>query len=284
MGNQTALPFVLGMIEYSNTGISLFKFANLNGEENVVHFVTTRKGGVSESPYASLNLGYHNKDSALHVAKNREILSSNGGVSISSLTLGQQVHSGNVHVVGCNDIGRGSMSFESEIRNTDEMVTNVPNACLMVLVADCAPVLFFDAKQMVIAIAHSGRKGVINRVSENVVETMDRQYGCKRSDINVGIGPTICRKHYPITQEAETELRGAIAPNSTSIEMANGQTFFDLTGAIKEQLVSCGVKEGHIETAGICTYERSDIFFSERRDGPPTGRFGAVIMLRFGSK
>ncbi|MCU7933944.1 MAG: peptidoglycan editing factor PgeF [Candidatus Thiodiazotropha sp. (ex Dulcina madagascariensis)] len=280
MGIPAVASHLLVMIQVQQSRTKLLFFESFMKDDAILHFITTRQGGVSKLPYESLNLGYHNSDSVNHVMQNRDILTTDMNISISNLTLGQQVHSGNVHVVDLSDKGKGSMSYETGIKNTDGMVTDVPNICLMVLVADCAPVLFYDPTKKVIGIAHSGRMGVVNYVSKNVLTTMHDVYGCKASQIRVGIAPTICGDHYPITDKSRSELVKIIPPNSRAISELNDQPHFSLTEAIEEQLLLDGVTKEHIEISNLCTFENKDLFYSERRDGRPTGRFAAAIMLR----
>lgn len=259
--------------------VCILQFSDLSKERYISHFITTRLGGVSRSPYNSLNLGFHNKDKHDDVLQNRVILSRYVGIPLESFTLGQQIHSGNVHVVSESDRGMGSDSYDTGIRQSDALITNIRGISLMVLVADCTPVLFYDKKNRVIGIAHSGRMGVVNRIVIQVIEGMLKEYGSQPENILVGLGPTICGNHYSISEDKAHVLQSVLLINTHSIYEFNKKVFFNLSTAIREQLTSVGIIEKNIEQLSVCTYEESSLFFSERRDGASTGRFGAAICL-----
>jgi len=259
--------------------VYLLQFSRLSKEAHVTHYITTRKGGISQPPYASLNLGFHSKDNPNDVLQNRIILSRYLGIPLGNFAFSKQVHSGNVHVVSEIDRGKGSDCYDSGIPQSDAMITNIPGISLTVLVADCTPVLFYDKKNRVIGIAHSGRMGVVNRIVIHVIEKMAKEYGSKPESIMVGLGPTICANHYPISQDKASILRSVLSSDTLSINEVNEKVFFDLSTAIREQLLWTGIIEQNIEKINMCTYEEDELFFSERRDAAPTGRFGAIIRL-----
>jgi YfiH family protein len=259
-------------------GMKVCYFETLN-KKKVRHFISTRQGGVSKKPYDTLNLAFHVKDSETNVLTNRKRLANALKIDPEAMTLGEQVHSGNVAVVTEQLRGRGANSFDDGIPRTDALVTNVPGICLGVLVADCTPILFFDEEARAIGIAHVGRRGVAENIAVRTIEKMQENFGCLYSNIFVGLGPTIGGKNYAIKKENAEALKSALPPDTKSIVEDRGVFKFDLTCAHKEQLVSAGVPGGHIQESGMCTFENDMLFFSERRDGAPTGRFGAGIML-----
>lgn len=255
------------------------KFNQLSKFDDILHFVSTRTGGVSASPYDSLNLSFRSPDKYENVYKNRSILFESLDIPLDCVTLGQQTHSGNVHVVSLTEKGRGSTSYESAIPNSDALVTNIPNICLMVLLADCVPVFFYDSLQKVIGITHAGRVGTENSISVNTIKVLLNDFKCKLENIYVGIGPAIGIDKYIINNDAAVNLANSLPPDTKALRTYNNNLSADIALANKEQLIATGLPDANIEVANLCTFSQSNDFFSERRDGKPTGRFGAGIML-----
>lgn len=258
---------------------SVCKFKNLLKRQDIIHFVSTRNDGVSPPPYKSLNLSFRSNDSYENVLRNRSTLLKSLKIPIENVTLGKQTHSGNVSIVNDVNKGFGADCYDSAIPNSDALVTNVQDICLMVLLADCVPILFFDPCKKVVAIAHAGRVGVENKIAVNTAMVLINHFHCSPENVLVGIGPAISKEHYNISQDATLKLKNVLPPQSKSLHCYQGVTKADLALANKEQLIGVGIQENNIEMSNLCTYSLSADFFSERRDGKPTGRFGAGIML-----
>ena len=107
-------------------------------------FVTTRAGGVSEGPYASLNLALTVDDDRAAVVENRRRVSAAAGTTLDRMVFAQQVHGCEVTEVGAADAGRGSIDPLGAVGNTDALVTSDPSVALVIMVADCVPVVVFD--------------------------------------------------------------------------------------------------------------------------------------------
>ena len=258
----------------------VYKFGNLTKFNNVYHFVSIRNGGVSPKPFDSLNLSYRSTDKNENVLKNRSILFEKLRMPLKSVTLGQQTHSGNVHIVSSSEKGKGSLGYESAIPDSDSLVTNNPNICLMVLLADCVPVFFFDPENNVIGVAHAGRAGTEKGISINTAMTFKNEFNSNIENLVVGIGPAISMEHYEISKVASLNLQSVLPSNTKSLQITESKASVNLALSNKEQLLEIGLQEKNIELANLCTFSLPEIFFSERRDGKPTGRFGAGIMLQ----
>lgn len=258
---------------------SVYKFDNLSKFNVLSHFVSTRNGGVSSSPFSSLNLSFRSQDKNENVFKNRSILFESLRIPLKCITLGKQTHSGNVYVVSAAEKGRGSTSYDSAIPNSDSLVTDAPNICLMVLLADCVPVFFFDPHKKVVGITHAGRVGTESKISVNTALVLANRFNCEFKNILVGIGPAISKANYKISQDDALKLKNVLPSSTKSLHYHPNNASVDLALANKEQLLNIGLQDNNIEIANLCTFSLPDIFFSERRDGNPTGRFGAGIML-----
>lgn len=269
------------MIVSESHGITLYTFQILSNFPKLKHFVSTRHGGMSEKNFASLNLGFHVGDNNFNVLRNRKLLAEGTGIDIHRFTCANQCHSGNVVIIDNASRGRGSVDKESAIPNADGMITNVERICLGVQVADCVPILLFDPEKRVIAALHSGWKGALRKIAVHAVEKMIQHYGCRAGNILAALGPSngpCCYEVGPdVVRETEVALgntAGVITPSATP-----GKYIFNQWEINKRHLLEMGLRESHVETAGICTQCHSDTFYSSRADEGVTGRFLAGIML-----
>ena len=221
------------------------------------HGFTTREGGVSKGPYATLNLSFGVGDAPERVAENRRrVLSAFGSPPLFTL---DQVHGAEVA------LAEGPGKAEA-----DAVVTRVPGLLLAVSVADCYPVLFEDPQTGAVGAAHAGWRGVAAGVVENVVETMQAAFQTRPQDLRVAIGPGICGRCYQVGPEVVAAVGGFAVPDPR----AEGKYLLDLPRAIEERLRALGVRR--IWQAGVCTYEDEGLF-SYRRQGKRSGRMWGVI-------
>lgn len=261
--------------------LSVWFFKNLLRYEGITHFVSTRMGGCSSSPYDSLNLSFNVGDDPEKVLENRKLLAKCLEIPITSLTTAKQIHDCNVKIVSGELRGRGSVDYKGAINATDAMVTNVPNICLMVLLADCVPILFFDPSKRAIGVSHAGWNGTLRFVAKNTVKALREEFGCLPLDIVVGIGPSIGPCCYQVGQEvlSQVEYLSETKQDFIRNESADGKGYFDLWRANLEQLLQAGILEKNIEMAKVCTCHHPNLFFSYRHEKGETGRFGAGIII-----
>jgi YfiH family protein len=205
---------------------------------------TTRHGGVSKGPYASLNLGLHTDDDPAAVAANRERASSLAGGPLAAV---HQVHGTDVVAAG------------DAVPDADAQVTADGHAPL-VLVADCVPVVL--VAPAAVGVVHAGWRGLHGGIVANAVRAL-RDLGATR--VAAAVGPAIG----PCCYEVGDELRAAFG--------TTGRTL-DLPGLAAAQLAAAGVAEVH--SAGLCTAcatrDGEPLFFSHRRDRGVTGRQAGI--------
>jgi hypothetical protein len=268
------------MIEKFGLSDILF-FANLSKHKGIRHFVSTRTGGFSNPPYNSLNLALHVGDDPDKVLKNRKRLAQAIGISLDQFTIAKQVHSGTVTIISEATKGRGSTNQEDAVEATDAMVTDVPGICLIILVADCVPMLFFDPARNVIAAAHAGWRGTLQFIALHTVRAMEKEFGCSPHDILVGMGPSIGSCCYEVGPEVIAQVKTVLSSRQEYIrrESKDGKGYFDLKKANGDQLFEAGIRRENIETANQCTSHNAHIFFSYRHQHGETGRFGAGICM-----
>lgn len=220
---------------------------------------TDRRDGVSTGDYQSLNLGAGVADDPAAVQANRDLLADQLGVD--RVHFMNQVHGANVVVVDA----------DGPHESADGMLTDVPGVALGVLVADCTPVLLYDAAGPVIGVVHAGRPGLAQSVVPEAVAAA-RTLGAR--DLHAVVGPAICGRCYEVPAGMREEV-AAVAPASRA-RTWHGTPSLDVTAGVVEQLAD---DEVSLTWVAGCTAE-SDQLFSHRGAGPRTGRYAGVIVRR----
>ena len=241
--------------------------------ETVKHAVFTRQGGVSPTPWDSLNVGGTVGDDASRVRENRARSFAALGRSFESLFDVWQVHSADVV------FAEGPRPPEVDHYKADVILTDKPEVTLYMRFADCVPILLYDRKKGVVGLAHAGWMGTVHGTTTAAVEAMKDHYGSQPGDIMAAIGPSIGVDHYEVGPDVVSQVELAFGSNIEElIETRGGKTYLDLWEANRIQLENSGVKQ--IEVAGICTACHLDDWYSHRAEKGKTGRFGALIALQ----
>jgi YfiH family protein len=237
------------------------------------HGIFTRKGGVSQSPWASLNVGGNVGDDPGAVRANHVRMYNALGVNGDRACTVWQVHSADVVLV--NGPVRGRRWLEA----ADAMITDRPDTPLSMRFADCTPLLFADPVRGVIGMAHAGWRGTVQGVGSEIVQAMADAYGSRPADLQVGIGPSIGPSRYQVGEEVVEAVQQHFNTTEGLIcrDPADGSAYLNLWEANRLDLERAGV--GNIAMSGLCTAERNDEFFSHRQERGRTGRFGVVLSL-----
>lgn len=206
------------------------------------------------------NLAYHVNDLKDNVDKNRINLCKKLGLDISNLFYMNQVHGSNVEIIDKNSLRL--------IDNCDGIITNERDISLMVMVADCIPILFFDKKKGVIAAVHAGRNSTFLKIAEVTAKKMIEVFDCKVENIKVIMGPSIQKCCYEVSEELID-----IVKNSFGEEFCDGR-LIDLQGINKKLLNNLGIY--NIEISEVCTMCSNEPYFSYRQN-KKCGRFAGII-------
>jgi YfiH family protein len=241
-------------------------------------FVTTREGGVSKEPYRSLNLGLMVGDDQAAVLANRGRVAAALGTSLDDFVFCQQSHQPNVQIVGPEHRGLGARSAADAIAATDALVTAVPGVTLVVMAADCVPLVLFDPVARVLACVHAGWGGTVRGVTPAAVAAM-RTLGADPTRIIAGVGPAIHPDRYQVGADVAELARQAFGDRVDAVIRPDGtgKWLFDLWQANALQLTAAGVPADQVHIAGRDTGPGTP-FFSHRSEAP-TGRFAAVARL-----
>lgn len=249
---------------------------------------TGRSGGVSEPPYGRLNLAYHVGDDPRHVLENRRRLAEALGFAPDAWTCGEQVHGNAVAVVRAGDRGKGYLDRSSAFQATDGLVTNEPGVLLTSFYADCVPLYFADPAGRVVGLAHAGWKGTVGLIAEEMIRTMEREYGSRRSEIRTAIGPSIGGCCYEVDEAVMVKVRAALPPGEglredqtyTSASDNAGKTMLNLKEMNRIIMIKAGILPTHIECTTWCTSCHPEYFYSYRAQSGVTGRMASWIGIK----
>lgn len=231
---------------------------------------TARAGGVSQGPWASLNLARHVGDDPEHVEINRARLEAVPQIARRVVYV-EQVHSPEVVTV---DAGMDLDDLAAHPRRADALVTARPDAALAIMVADCLPVLLVDAEAGVVGAAHAGRRGLLDGILPATVAAM-AALGARPEAIAAEIGPSVCGRCYEVPAAMRDESEARIA--GIGAETSWGTPSLDLRAGAVTSLVAAGLDASQVLADAPCTVE-DEAFFSYRR-ASATGRFAGVIAL-----
>ncbi|WP_043338703.1 peptidoglycan editing factor PgeF [Belnapia moabensis] len=240
------------------------------------HGFFTRRGGVSEGPWAALNCSLSGQDDRERVRENRRRAADALGLPAAALHGLNQVHG-----IAVAEVDQAGWR-EGEGPRADAMVTRRPGIALGIVTADCAPVLFAEPEAGVIGAAHAGWRGAVDGVIEATIEAMER-LGARRARMLAAIGPCIGQASY----EVGPDLREAVLARdpADARHFGPGQREdrwqFDLAGYCAARLRAAGL--AMVETADTDTLANEERFFSHRRrtlaGGGPIGHQLSAISI-----
>ena len=238
----------------------------------VRHAFFTRRGGVSEGIYASLNVGLGSRDDQAHVIENRRRCAAHFGAE--AIVTAYQVHSAETRLA--------DGPWTGEPPQADGVVTATPGVVCGALAADCAPILFADPQARVVAAAHAGWKGALTGVAEDAIARME-SLGAARARITAVVGPCIGPASYEVGLEFLERFVAADAAYGQFFAPGAGpeKRTFDLPGFVLGRLAAAGVAQ--CAWVGHDTCAEADDFFSNRRafktGEPDYGRLLSAIVL-----
>lgn len=227
--------------------------------------VTTRAGGFSAPPYDSFNLGDHVGDDPAAVQRNRARIAEVIGLPAQRLVWMEQIHGRSVEIV--------NGPRDEAVPATDAVVTTVPELALVVLTADCVPVLLSDDEAGIVAAVHAGRVGARIGIVPRVLDAMV-SVGASIERIGVFLGPAASGRQYEVPAEMRSDVDTYLPGSATTT--ARGTPGLDLRAGIHRQLTEAGV--GAVAVDPRCTIEDVDLF-SHRR-AAPTGRLASVVWMQ----
>lgn len=246
----------------------------------VKHGFSTRLGGVSEGMFSSMNLSFQRGDERDKVEENYKRICNVLNMNHKNVVLSNQVHDTKIKLVTKEDAGKG-MIKESDIIGIDGLITKEKDIPLVTFYADCVPLFFYDPVKEVIAAAHSGWRGTKEKIGKKMVETMEEEFGCKKEDVVVVIGPSICQDCYEVSEDVVLEFQEVFKEETSLFVKAkeNGKYNLDLWKVNSMILKEAGILDEHMSLPNLCTCCNPELLFSHRASKGKRGNLAGFISL-----
>lgn len=222
-----------------------------------------REGGLSDGAWASLNLGTSNGDDPNLVQGNLELLGEHLGVD--RLVRMTQVHGA--------DVAWTDAVAAGEIPVVDALLTDQVGVGVLVRVADCTPVVLVGLDEPVAGVVHCGRAGLVQGIVPAAIGAL-RDRGAE--SLEAWVGPRACGRCYEVPEEMADAVAAAVPEARSTTSW--GTPALDIGAGVIAQLRELGVQVNDLGDHA-CTIE-DERFYSYRRQGQDSGRFGAVAVIR----
>lgn len=276
------------MLSDTRGDLTVLRFESLPASR-VDALVSTRAGGVSTGPYASLNVGLRVDDEQDLVVENRRRLFDAYDLPLDHSVWCKQIHLDDVTVIDNDAVSprvdggrdRGAYDENTIITDTDALITDLVGVPLCVTLADCVPVVVYDPEHHAVGLAHAGWGGTVARIASRTVSTMSERYGTNPAAVLAAIGPSISPDRYEVGPDVIEAARNGYGDDAVQIlqTLPGGKALFDLWEANALDLRSAGVPAKQIEISAISTIDDLARFYSHRAEHV-TGRLAGVVMLR----
>lgn len=247
--------------------MDLFKTVNsYKPFSEIIAAESTRNGGVSQAPYASLNLGLSTDDDEKAVLENRRLFFQSLGVAPEQIASAYQVH-------GCEV---KQVETPGRWEGFDALITNRKGIYLTVTVADCTPILIYDPKNQAVAAIHAGWRGTALRIIHHTLSRMEEVFDTNPGDCWAYIGTCIDECSY----EVDADVADHFQSRYKRWDEERKKFFLNLKKANKDQLLALGLPAAHIEISPYSTVLNNEHYFSYRKEKGQTGRMLNLIGLK----
>lgn len=273
-------------------GISLYKSSILD-DEKLVHTFTTRTGGNTPSPLETFSMGTaENPELLPYVQENRKRICEILGINYENLIIPEQKHTDNIKIVS---------SPYDNISDCDGLVTQTPGLVLMLLFADCIPVIIYAPDKHIISVVHAGWRGTAKSIVKKTLNIMKKEFNIDIKKIKASVGPAIGQCCYPVSREVAEELENTIAKQEfkkgndefsflNSFQPENNCDNIFTTNIKDNNLVNVDLKKLNVQQLkefGIINIDKSEnctccmnsVFYSYRGENGKTGRHAAIASL-----
>lgn len=263
---------------YQKSGETAFYQARALQLPGIVHGFSTREGGVSEGPFASLSLHWDKDGCTEDVLENYRRFARGAGIRYEDMAVVNHEHGATVLRLDASHRGRG---FDKPpLPFCDGIITNDPAVALVTSHADCGAFFLYDPVSRSIGMAHAGWKGTLAGIGFVMAQAMAREFGADPANILAATGPCICPKCFEVDEPLADEFVQVFADPAVKLAGRPGKAYVDLQRCAAIQFMRAGILPQHITLMDACTYENPAHFFSHRRDKGVTGSMAAFIQLR----
>ena len=254
----------------------MFYFDEINGKQilksdilkDANAFFTTRDICICDkgNPTTNSNLPQSGKED---IKNNKKIIADYLKISEKNLLSPVQTHSANIDI---------AIDSKYNYPDIDALILTDKNLGIFLNFADCTPIILYDEKQNIGAIAHAGWRGTAQRITPLTIEKMIKDFGSKPKNIVAVIGPAIGFCCYDVGQEVYEKLSKTVRNFNNLFEIRGGKIFVDLKNINKCQLEEIGVEK--IDVCPYCTVHNNDLFYSYRNENATTKRHSAILKLK----
>ncbi len=193
------------------------------------------------------------------------------GISPGDLVVGEQVHGDGVKVVSHTDRGK-------TLPTTDALVTGEEGLGLLSFYADCLPLILYDEKTNVMALAHAGWRGTLSCIGPKTLSVMRSTFSTDDRSTSVFMGPSIHPCCYEVGEEVFSLFQERFPATYETFFVKRGEgLYLDLKEANRRQFLEAGILWERVLHSKMCTSCHEDLFFSYRRDRGSTGRMSSII-------
>ena len=238
-------------------------FANFS---DLIAAESTRHGGISPIPFASLNLGINTADDSTNVEENRRRFFGAIGANTYPFASSHQVHG--TDILHTTEPGR--------FQGYDALITNQPGLLIGVTVADCVPILIYDHANKAVAAIHAGWRGTVGGIVAKTLTTMQQRFGTTAKQCYGYVGTCIDQDSFAVGPEVADQFALAFRRD----DLLTGKSYVDLKGANRQPLIDFGIPSAQISVSSFSTVVTNEDYFSHRAERGQTGRMLAVIGTR----
>lgn len=276
----SAVPLAPGLVRRGNP-VRFWTDPELDARSGVLVAFSERLGGVSRSPWATLNLAAHVGDDPGAVDENRRRLLESVGLehARARLVTAEQVHGATLTEVAEADSGRGAFATTgvAPVPATDALMTDAEDLPLMLCFADCVPVVLVaeSGERRRVAVVHAGWRGALAGLPGISARALAARAGMDVSELRAYVGPHVGGCHYEVSAEIMSHFADAFG--TVSRAESGG---LDLGAVVTADLTGVGVARKRICKLVSCTAEHTDSFYSYRAEGGLTGRHAALVAIR----
>lgn len=256
-------------------------FPGIESTGLVRHLFTTRRGGVSEGIFDSMNLSYTRGDRKEAVDENFRRIAEIFDELPDRIVCSDQTHTTNVRLVTEEDAGKGVVK-DKDYTDVDGLITAVPGIILATFYADCVPLYFVDTENKAIGLSHSGWKGTVNKMGEATLMAMKEAFGTRPEMVKAAIGPSICQDCYEVSEDVAQQFKELFSNDVDKIlssGRSKGKYQLNLWESNKRILLNAGILPENLEVTDVCTCCNSGYLFSHRASQGKRGNLGAFMEL-----
>jgi hypothetical protein len=268
-----------GFLHSKKENLLIHKFPLLAHKKGLIHGISTRHGGVSRAVYRSLNLSFKVGDDPKNVKENRRRLAKASNLEEVSFVQAEQVHKAEVAILDDLTPDCEAERLPTVIPGVDALITKTCGPVPLLLGADCPLILLYDEATPAIALIHASWRSLLGEIILNTLQVWEAAFGSLPEKILAGISPSIGPCCYEVKEDFVQAWEKSDFCASEFFIHRQDRLFFDLWAATQAQLLSAGILPQNIYNPRVCTACNYEEFFSYRRSGGVTGRFGLFAAL-----